>query len=128
MRPSREDMALKPRSGDFVLIGLFVLLGVFLLLMFTTRTGRGGTVVISQEGTVLWRVPLDVDGQWAVSGVCRNVICVREGAVFVSEATCPDQDCVRMGPVSKPGQVIACLPNRLLIRVEGEGDVDAVSG
>ena len=50
----------------------------------------------------------------------------------MSDADCPDKDCVNQGWISRPGQMIVCLPNRLVIKIESdkltqEEDVDAVS-
>lgn len=56
------------------------------------------------------------------------------GRVRVLTADCPDKVCVVTGWLSKPGQLAACVPGRLLVRIEasssqGTGDpgVDAVS-
>ena len=47
----------------------------------------------------------------------------------VIEADCPDQLDVKQGYISKVGEVIVCLPNRLVIEIKGvdEGDVDYIS-
>ena len=42
-----------------------------------------------------------------------------------------DEDCVRQGFISRSGQMIVCLPNRIVIKIESDksakDDVDAVS-
>ncbi len=54
-----------------------------------------------------------------------------EGARVV-ESPCPLKLCVAAGLASRPGQVVACLPNRVALRVlgagegTGDGGVDAV--
>ncbi len=52
---------------------------------------------------------------------------IREGHVRVVASPCRDDICVAAGWVSQSGQWIACLPNRVFIRVERaeESDVDA---
>ena len=51
--------------------------------------------------------------------------------VFLIEASCPDQICVRHGPTDQTADPIVCLPNKLVVRVlppEGEADqLDGVS-
>lgn len=47
----------------------------------------------------------------------KNIIAVENGAIAVIDADCPARVCVRQGPISRPGEVIACLPHRLLIEV-----------
>ena len=49
----------------------------------------------------------------------------------VIEADCPSQDCVYMGRISRIGQMIICLPSRIIICLEGGADPaapDAVLG
>lgn len=42
------------------------------------------------------------------------------GSIFVPRLpshVCPDGACTRMGPISRPGENIVCMPNRMLIRI-----------
>jgi hypothetical protein len=77
-----------------------------------------------------WIYPLDGSVRLNVAGPLGDtVVEIREGAVRVVSSPCPEQTCVRAGPVSVPGQWIACLPNRVFVTVEGRspGTPDAVS-
>lgn len=57
-----------------------------------------------------------------------NIVEVADGTIRVREADCPDLRCVRQGPITRTGEVIACVPHGLLIALEGgQGGVDAVS-
>ncbi len=51
------------------------------------------------------------------------------GARF-SSAPCPHGICMRQGWVRRQGETVACVPNRLILRIVGsigETDMDAVS-
>ncbi len=40
---------------------------------------------------------------------------------------CPERICIRTGWISKPGQTIVCIPNRMTITIEGAGNgVDSI--
>ncbi len=55
-----------------------------------------------------------------------NTVEVRNGSIGVVSADCPDGLCVGMGFIGAKGMPVVCLPNGLMIVVEGgEGDVDA---
>lgn len=59
-----------------------------------------------------------------------NLLEIGDGKVRVIEADCPDQLDVKQGYISKPGEVIVCLPNKLVIEIMGEvedNDVDYIS-
>ncbi|HBE87040.1 MAG TPA: hypothetical protein DDW53_19330, partial [Lachnoclostridium sp.] len=38
----------------------------------------------------------------------------------ITEASCPDKVCVRTGKIHRSGELIVCLPNRVVITIEGE--------
>lgn len=46
-----------------------------------------------------------------------NLVVVENGTVRVSEADCPNHDCVDQGVISKAGQQIVCLPHKLTIDI-----------
>lgn len=52
------------------------------------------------------------------------------GRIRIAHSDCPSQDCVHTGWVSRPGQQIICLPNRLVISLSGEeaAEFDAMTG
>ncbi|NLV75428.1 MAG: NusG domain II-containing protein [Tissierellia bacterium] len=59
-----------------------------------------------------------------------NLIEIGDEKVRVIEADCPDQLDVKQGYISKVGEVIVCLPNRLVIEIKGldeKRDVDYIS-
>lgn len=53
----------------------------------------------------------------------RNVLEIGDHTARVIEADCPDKLDIKQGEISKPGQVIVCLPNRLIIEYKSD-DVD----
>ena len=58
-----------------------------------------------------------------------NKICYAGGEIWVEEADCKNQVCVKHGSISHTGETIVCLPNRLVVRIvdpEG-GGYDAVT-
>lgn len=71
---------------------------------------------------------------FTVSGPAgENVITAEPGRICVSHADCPDQVCVDMGWRSDSKLPIVCLPNKLVIRLEGSGaapkdQIDGVVG
>ncbi|MDI6692828.1 MAG: NusG domain II-containing protein [Anaerosomatales bacterium] len=91
------------------------------------RSSSGNDVVVQgPEGTR--RLPLDADGSCTVRGLRgRVVVAVSSGSVRVVESSCHDQVCVHAGSISRPGQAIACIPNGVIVTVEGEErELDAV--
>ena len=100
----------------------FAVLAVALLL-FAARAllfrGSGRRVLISQNGVIIHEYSLDqnrIERIPAPDGG-SNTLCIQDGMVWVREASCPDKICERAGKISLPGEIIACLPNRLIIQI-----------
>jgi len=87
--------------------------------------GTMHTARVYKDGSLLCELSLDRDTEYIVEGEYTNVICVRNGAVAITESTCPGEDCTHIGFISEGGRSIVCLPNRVEIMLSGESDVDA---
>ena len=85
-------------------------------------TSSSGQVVVQASGAT-WIYPLNVDRREEVPGPLGNtIVVIRGGKAFVEDSPCPDKLCVHMPAISRPGQWIACLPNRVFVRVRGTDD------
>lgn len=49
-----------------------------------------------------------------------NLIEIGDEEVRVIDASCPDKLDVLQGTITKPGELIVCLPNRLVIEIKGQ--------
>ena len=121
----------KKHKNDILLILAVLLLAGGAWLWMRLSRSEGGEAVVTVDGVEVWRAPLSAPQRWDYvdeSGVVRNRIVIEDGAVRVEEADCPDRVCVRTGKARYDGQVIVCLPHRLIVRVVGGADgPDAVT-
>ena len=84
------------------------------------------TAVIQDANGNTFTMPLSQDDALTVtSSAGTNVIEVQAGKVRVSEADCPNQDCVEQGWISKAGQQIVCLPHKLVVNITDEDAASA---
>lgn len=85
------------------------------------RHTQGAEVVVEQDGVVRFVAPLDRPARAEIPGPYgKTVVEVRDGAAVVVSATCPERLCMAMGSIRRQGDVIACLPNRVLVRIAGK--------
>ena len=115
-----------------LLADLCVILALLLLaggLALALRLGReaGGQAVVRVDGRVTERHSLAENGVYPLNGG-TNILVVENGEAWVSEADCPDKVCMGMGKISRNGEFIACLPNRVLIVIEGAAESSPVDG
>lgn len=108
--------------GDRVLIAALLCATLLAWPLAAARaSGQGGQAVIIGPGGESV-VPLSRDAEYRIDGTSGEVVVrVADGGIRVSESGCPDQTCVRTGAVASPGSVVACVPNRVVIRVGGVG-------
>ena len=106
-------------------------LAVFALSLVLTAAGAGGESVVVIEGPRgAWAYPLQAETDVDVTGplgVTR--VHVRGGSAWVSDSPCTNKICVAMGHIARPGLWVACLPNRVFVKIEGRqsAEVDKVA-
>lgn len=119
---------MKLKIGDFVITGIVLAAALFIALTFTGKANDSMIAVVTKDGEVIKRITLSELSQpleFEVTGKYHNFIRAERGRIRFAEADCPDDVCVQTGWLTKPGQVAACLPNGVLIKLEGStGEVD----
>lgn len=108
--------------ADRLLVVALAVLALIAWPLVAAAAGSGQRVTISgPAGESV--VALSEPGTLLVEGRAGTVCVVIEGeTVRVTEADCPDQVCVKTGAISSAGAVIACVPNGVVVQVEGGGD------
>jgi len=105
---------------DGIIIAV-LLAGIGFSFYLMGQRQEGSRVVVEREGAILFFAPLDEEREVSFKGpVGETMLVVRRGEVFIRRSDCRDKVCVRMGRIHKAGSWIACVPNRLLVRIEGE--------
>jgi hypothetical protein len=90
---------------------------------YAPGSGEARAVVKGRGGE--WIYPLDEDREVRVEGPLGDtLIRIEAGAARIEDSPCPNKTCVATGAIARPGQWAACLPNGVLLRVEGGGAAD----
>ena len=100
---------------------------VSLLLFLFLRGGKEGSEVrVMVEGKEIGVYSLSKDGEYSLNDG-TNTLIIKDGKAYMTDADCPDKLCVRQGKISRNGETITCLPNKLTVTVIDEkGEVDLV--
>ena len=118
-------------TRDLIIVGILLVAALALFFLMRARqdrdTGTGAQAVVTVDGKEIGRYPLKKNGTFPLNGG-TNILVVENGEAWVSEANCPDKVCMGMGKISRNGEFIACLPNRLLVVVEGAAEDSPVDG
>ena len=113
----------RKRKNDVILIAAltltFALIGACLLLLGK----QGDTVTVTVDGKLYGEYPLARDTAVEIlSESGHNLLVIRDGAALVEDASCPDGICAAHRPISRNGESIICLPNKVVISVSSESE------
>ena len=109
---------------DFAIIAIILLVAV----AFYAFSGhkKGDTVSIYQGDKLYGKYPLNTDTEIDIDG--KNTVRIENGQAYMYYADCPDKLCVHQGKTSSKNKSIICLPNRIVVRIDKESDIDVVAG
>ncbi|MBN2853189.1 MAG: NusG domain II-containing protein [Clostridia bacterium] len=110
----------KRRRNDYVVIVLLFLIPLLFLLAFYAgrNNSTADSVSIEVNNETYGIYPLNVDREIHLhDDKIDNLVVIKNGEVFISEANCKDQICVFHSPISKQGEQIVCLPNKVVVEI-----------
>ena len=118
--------------GDVFIVLAVIALSVFLISRSVAGAGGDSRLEasISVNGKEVRVVALAGETRkLAIDGYQgKSYVEISGGRVRMEDSACPDKLCVKSGWISRPGESIVCLPNRVVIEVRsGEGGPDAVT-
>lgn len=121
------------KKRDFIILGVLLALLALLTLWFyvigpkLSKNDEIWYAWIYYENDVIEKVKLDgTPRRWKLdvpgkgqSGDEVDIIVetFSDKSIAVVDSNCPDHICVHTGRIYRPGQSIACLPNRVIIKI-----------
>lgn len=117
--------------NDIIFIAVLLIVVSAIGLSYFFFRGEGDTVEVSLGGKERGSYSLNEDRTVEIkSERGYNILVIKDGEAYVSEASCPDGICSAHKPVSRDGESIICLPNEVVISVsakDSENTPDIVS-
>ncbi len=120
--------------GNFIKIGdILVFTAVIALTVFLfTRTFAGDASAVRLKVTAPSfeeHYSLDQQKLLEVPGPLGNTtVVISDGRAWIQDSPCKEKICIKMGKIKRPGEQAVCLPNRVIIEVEGNRkSIDAVT-
>lgn len=103
--------------NDLILISVLVLIAVISLVLFFTLSEKENlTVLIYENNELIYEGDMEEEKEIT----CNQVtIIINKDGVYVLQSNCKDQICVHQGKIHRAGQTIICLPNQVVVRLEG---------
>ncbi len=126
---------MEKRIGKKEILLLVILFAAILLIWFgyhRMHRETGGRIRVTVSGETVGEYSLDTDREIPIEigGEVTNVLVIEDGKADMIRADCPDQTCVKTGPVSALRETIVCLPNQVVVEVissEEEAAFDVIA-
>lgn len=114
------------KKGDIAVIVLILLVSAAGLII-RAASGEAVSADIIADGRIYETCPLNRDRTIELNG---TVIEIAGGKIRFLSSDCPDRLCVKSGWLDRSGDIAACVPNRVVIRLAGDsgGAPDGVTG
>lgn len=116
------------KKNDIILIAVLLaaalLTAVGMRIWQMNNTRDAVKVVVTIDGQVYGTYPLDEDRTERIElpDGSYNILTISDGYADVTEASCPDQICVKHNHIKYSKESIVCLPNKVVVTVEGGED------
>ena len=107
---------------DVLLVAALIALPGWALVRSWRTTREQPVAYVYQNSRLLGAFQLDRDQTILVGNKAKPgmKIEIRNGAIRVAESDCPKGICKQAGWVRTAGRAIICVPNRILIQIQGE--------
>jgi hypothetical protein len=108
--------------GDVALLVVLTVCTVGSFFAKNLFASHGFTVLVELRNIAVYKGNLSEERKVTIHGAYGDVrIQIHDGRVAVVHAECPNKVCVRTGWRGLAGETIICVPNRLVIRILGDG-------
>ena len=87
------------------------------------NSGAAPVAIVEIDGEVTHRIDLREDGEVRLDNFNDAVVLqISQKSIAVIENNCPHQICRKSGLIARAGQMIACVPKKLLIYIPAAND------
>lgn len=115
------------KKADVILLVVLIVIGLISSAFAVMSKSTGQSVIIESDGHMYGKYSLLTDAEIEVPYEAKNghiesnVVIIKDGKVKVKSATCGNQVCVKHSQIDEAGESIICLPNKMVVRIEGKG-------
>ncbi len=113
-------MRRKVSIKELIITAVIVLIGITAFIVFESVKQNGKTAVISVDGKIIQQINLeDTENKTFALEEFENITFeVKNGKIRVVSSDCPDKICKNTGFISKSGESIICMPNKMIVEIK----------
>ena len=106
--------------ADTILIIVAACLIVASYVFANLHATQGSMALVQVDGKMVYKTSLSETRTIMVDGIRGTLMLeTREGKVAITQANCPNHVCIKTGWRSRVGDIIVCVPNKVVVRIIG---------
>ena len=126
-KASQKNHKLK---NDIILAVVILAIAAAGLLLFTLNKEEGSSVIVEVDKVQVAKYSLseniEVPIKTGENDEHINILVIKDGKAYISEADCPDKICAETRAISFVGETIVCLPHKVIIEIANENVDDGL--
>ncbi len=103
------------KKGDIAIICSVAVAFVLSIVLLISFSKQGSRVVVKQDNKIVYNESININ---KTIDTGTNTVIIKDGIVYMNDATCKNQVCVNTGEISKKGENIICLPNKVIVEIK----------
>ena len=117
-------------KNDIILIGIIIIVSIFILFLISVREDNEKKIaVVYYQNEKIMTIDFMKKGinEYQVEGENGLIILeTNNGKIRVKSENSPLHLCSKQGYISKSNEIIICLPNKIVIQIEDQNELDTV--
>lgn len=114
-------------KNDIKLIIFIIIIGFVCIFLININKEEGNAIEVYYEDKLILSADLNVNDVYTVDGKLGDVVIeVKDRKVRVLKENSPRNICSREGYISDSTKPLICLPNKIIIKIVGSGEIDGV--
>ena len=118
-------------KGDKILIAIVLAVNLLSIPFIFAVQKEGVDVIVEADNKLIGKYSLKKNQLISTVGPLGiTEIEIKDGQARITQSPCLHKVCIKMGWIRYSGKIVACVPNKVVVRVEGENlhGMDAVVG
>ncbi len=118
---SLKELTVIQKRELILVVAILVISGLLFGIFYVRNRKPAEEVVVTVDGKIVATLDLHKNTDMVIDGYGgTDHLIIKDGYASITEASCPDKVCVRTGKIHRSGELIVCLPNRVVVTIEGE--------
>lgn len=114
-------------KSDIKLVFIILFIVSVLLIFINVNREECNMAEVYYENKLIRSISLDIDGEYIVDGELGDIVLeVKNKKIRVKSENSPKNICSKMGYIDDKVSTLICLPNKIIVKIVGDTEIDGV--